>query len=123
MKIVKTGITRIVFLTKRYAIKVPRWNYGWANFISGMYSNLSEAQCWNATRSEYLCPILFSLGGLVVIMPRVQICETEEEIISIPKEEGIDRKPDNYGYHFNRVVCVDYPYHRIKSLIKHENNN
>lgn len=116
MKIIQTGITRVVFLTKNYAIKVPRWHYGWANFIAGIYSNLSETQCWKATKSEHLCPILFSFGGFIVIMPRIKICKTESEITSIPNEEGIDRKPDNYGYYFNKVVCVDYPYHRIKSL-------
>jgi len=47
-------------------------------------------------------------------MPRVEICTTEEEIKSIPNEEGEDRKPINYGIYKDRVVCVDYPYHRIK---------
>lgn len=114
MRINRNGITRIVLLTKNYAIKLPRWNYGWMKFIEGIYSNLSEQQCWKATQSEHLCPVLYCFGGFLSIMPRVEICETEEEIKTIPNEEGEDRKPDNYGIYKGKVVCVDYPYHRIK---------
>ena len=110
----KQGVTRIVYLTKKYAIKLPRIRRGWMMFIQGMYSNLSENQCWSVCQGEYLCPVLFSFGGLILVMPRIEICKTEEDIISIPNEEGEDRKPINYGFYENRVVCVDYPYHRIK---------
>ena len=110
----KTGITRLVILTERYAIKIPRMNYGWMKFIEGIYSNLSEYQCWRACESHYLCPVLFSFAGFFNIMPRLKICETEEEIKSIRKVRYEDRKPSNYGYHKGKIVCVDYPYHRIK---------
>jgi hypothetical protein len=114
MIIDRKGVTRIVILTKNYAIKLPRLNYGWMNFVQGVYCNLSERQCWNATKSEYLCPTLFSFLGFINIMPRVLVCKSEYEIDSIPNEEGEDRKTENYGRYEDRIVCVDYPYHRIK---------
>lgn len=114
MRIERSGITRLVFLTKKYVIKVPRINYGWEKFVEGVFSNLSERNCWRITRSEYLCPVLFCVGGFFSVMPRVEICKNEEDIIGILNEEGEDRKPDNYGWYEGRIVCVDYPYHRIK---------
>lgn len=109
------GVTRIVILTSKYAIKIPRIDYGWMKFIEGIYSNLSEHNCWiNVKNDKLLCPTLYSFGGLFNVMPRIKICETEEEIKSIRKVKYEDRKPINYGYYNGRIVCVDYPYHRIK---------
>lgn len=114
MKFNRQGVTRIVLLTRRYAIKFPRIFKGWKWFIQGVYSNMSEAECWRAAQSPYLCPVLFSFAGLILIMPKIPICKIEDELRNVPREPGEDRKPINYGYYDERIVCVDYPYHRIK---------
>jgi hypothetical protein len=111
----RQGITRLVFITNKYAIKVPRINRGWKRFIEGMCSNMSENQCWNACESEYLCPVLFSFGGFVLVMPKLEILKRGDSLPKIhTKEPGCDPNPINYGYLNGKIVCVDYPYHRIK---------
>ncbi len=124
MKIVMSGITRIVILTQNYAIKLPRVNYGWMKFVEGIYCNLSEAKNWKwDNQNERLCPTLFSFAGLINVMPRVKICTSEQEIKEIPNNEWTDWKPDNYGYYKGKLVCIDYPWRRIKirnRIIKEE---
>lgn len=51
-------------------------------------------------------------------MPRIKICQTEDEIINIPNEIDDDRKPSNYGYYKGKVVCVDYPFYKIEQNFK-----
>lgn len=114
MELNRDGVTRVVLLTKKYAIKFPRINYGWMKFIEGIHANLSEYHCWKITKSKHLCPVFYCFAGLFSVMPRVEIYRTEDQISGIPREDGEDRKPDNYGSYQERSVCVDYPYHRIK---------
>lgn len=85
-------------------------------FIQGMFSNLSEHECWNVSKNEYLCPVLFSFGGWFLIMPRVTTDLTMKDIeAELPAEEpGEDRHWKNYGRLNGKIVCIDYPYHRIK---------
>lgn len=119
MKINQQGITRVVVLIGRYAIKFPRVTRGWSMLIQGIFSNLSEANCWRNNCFDGndghpgLCPVKFSFMGFILIMPRVEILSDESEL---PQAEdlGEDRKAINYGRYMGRVVCVDYPFHRIK---------
>jgi len=119
MKINQQGITRLVFITDKYAIKVPRITRGWSMLIQGIFSNLSEANCWKMNSDpynpgcEHLCPVLFSFMGFILVMPYVSICVNQEEL---PAEidPGEDRHHRNYGWYQGRIVCVDYPFHRIK---------
>lgn len=115
MKISRNGITRIVVITKNYAIKFPRLNYGWKKFIEGMCCNMSESECWAATKSEHLCPVVYSWAGFFLVMKRVEILKENDEIPKVHLEgDGTDHKPDNYGWLDGKIVCVDYPYYRIK---------
>jgi hypothetical protein len=54
---IKDGVTRRVFLTKSYAIKIPHfWNWFW--FLQGLICNLKETgwyRVWN--KDKRLCPI------------------------------------------------------------------
>lgn len=109
------GITRIVVLVGRWAIKLPRWNYGWGKFVEGVTNNRSEWAYWRKTKSNEVCPTLFSFWGLFNIMPRVRICESKEEIECIPLDDWLDRKPDNLGHYKEKIVWVDYPYHITKN--------
>ena len=120
MKINRVGVTRLVILTENYAFKFPRITYGWYFFIQGIYSNLSEYKCWEAVKTindKNLCPTLYSFAGFMNVMPRIEICTTYEQIADYPHDEdGLrhDHKPQNYGYHKGNLVCVDYPYYKIK---------
>lgn len=115
MRINKIGITRTVILTKKYAIKIPKTSNGWKRFIEGLCSNMSENQCWNSCKSEHLCPVLFSFAGFVLVMPKIKMLDKNSEIPKIhTTEPGSDLNYNNYGYWNGKVVCVDYPYHRIK---------
>lgn len=113
-RINRNGVTRLVITTKNYAIKFPRVNYGWMKFIEGIHCNLSEKVCWDITKSKDLCPVIFSFLGIIMVMPRVEVCKNENEILSIPLVPGEDRKHSNYGVYNGNLVCIDYPYHRIK---------
>lgn len=93
-------------------------NYGWMKFIEGVHSNLSEADCWKAVKNEtLLCPVLFSFGGFILIMPKVKVC-TNMVQLPVDTEMNADVKPDNYGYYKGFVVAIDYPYYRIKKHLR-----
>ncbi len=118
IKINHQGITRVVLITGNYAIKFPRITKGWSMLIQGIYCNLSEANCWNMNCFDgqthpMLCPVKFSFMGFILVMPYVSICQNKDEL---PEEidPGEDRHHRNYGWYMGRVVCVDYPFHRIK---------
>lgn len=116
MHISQDGITRVVILIGRWAIKIPRVNYGWGKFVEGIENNRSERKYWKESKSNEVCPTLFSLWGLLNIMPRVRVCETKEEIECIPLDDWLDRKPDNLGYLNGKVVWIDYPYHGTRPV-------
>lgn len=112
MNIVRTGITREVIITNKYAIKIPKIAYGLKHFLLGWGANINENFLWQA--SEYdirLCPVKRKLlFGLVLIMHRVdKVCETEEEVNYRQfKDFPGDSKPDNFGVLKGRIVKLDY---------------
>lgn len=122
----KFGCSRIVLLIGNYAIKFPKpyFKYpSWGNFITGLYANLSEEDCWknncfDGYQIQTLCPVKFCFYGFFLVMPRVKTCQSEEELKGLPEYEGEDRHASNYGYYMGRIVCIDYPYHLIKPIGK-----
>lgn len=129
MVLKKNGITRLVILTKKYAIKFPRFDYGWRLFIEGIRANLNEREFWkiaNIPDNEltkalsHICPILWcSWGAWLLIMPRVEplseldlpeqdgLYQTREAFLVLERLVG-DHKDDNYGIYNGRVVMFDY---------------
>jgi hypothetical protein len=119
VKIVRTGITRTVFLAGRYAIKVPsmrglceRTMAGrLASMARGILANQRERQ-WHSYEGwdGLVAPVLHSwLGGLVQVYPR---CEPlpdgfEGALPELDPNPG-DIKPDNYGLLNGRIVRIDY---------------
>lgn len=94
---------------------MPRIKYGWKKFIEGLCCNMSEYECWSITKSEHLCPVLFSFAGFILIMPRIKILSETDIIPDIHLNgEGCDHSTNNYGWYFDKIVCVDYPYYRLK---------
>lgn len=113
------GVTRFVFLTRRYAFKVPRfWWYGrfrWDTFLHGLLGNMQERAFAKAGWPE-LCPILWSLpGGWLVVMPR---CEPLADDLTVEQYEAFvehddyrvpaENKADSFGYYQGRLVAIDY---------------
>jgi hypothetical protein len=96
------GATRFVFLTRRYAIKVPRfWWYGhfrWSTLLRGLLANMQE-RAFARTGWPQLCPVYLSLpGGWLLAMPR---CEPLAE-------ELTDEQYETFAVLDGRLVAVDY---------------
>lgn len=125
------GVTRKVFVFKRFVIKIPNYHYSWYHFIQGLMGNIDEANLWKWSSihntSHLLCPVLWSSwGGWIIIMKRADVERHEQEVRDEPDCEdylesnrlrykkwidagyGGDDKCDNYGYIENRLVKIDY---------------
>lgn len=116
---VRTGITRTVILTRRYAIKVPSFRGGSVGgprgrvegFARGVLANLSEAQ-WASYEpwQGRVAPVLWSWLGLVQVYPRCAPLPDESVLPRLVPCPG-DIKPDNFGVLGGRVVRIDYDMH------------
>jgi hypothetical protein len=123
MRVLRTGITRTVLLTRRYAIKVPSLRGGSSggtrgrlqSFCWGVLANVSERQWhgfagWNGA----VAPVLHSwLAGIVQIYPRCAPLPVDEhgvfdgDLPELDPNPG-DPKPDNFGILAGRIVRIDY---------------
>lgn len=104
---IRFGITRTVFLTKRFAIKIPTFR-SWQLFLTGLLANMQEAFWWEATNHDQrLCPVIFSVvGGWLVIMRRAEPAEE----VDYSRFDGLplDPKPTNFGTLNGKTVMIDY---------------
>lgn len=119
MKLNTRGVTRFVILTKRYAIKLPRfwWHGGfrWQMFMFGLLGNMQERD-FATTGWPELCPIRWSLpGGWLVVMRRaapLEIDLTDDEYRAFVDHEDyhvpVEHKADSFGWLDGRLVAVDY---------------
>jgi hypothetical protein len=111
------GATRMVLLTRRWAIKLPRPTE-WRLFLHGLLANMQERMFWTM-RDDRMCPVHFSLpGGWLVVMPFARpltdeewaafdadkFCVGNEDDAMVPAEN----KRDSFGVLSGRVVAVDY---------------
>ena len=114
------GSTRIVFLTRSWAIKVPYYLV-WRNFLLGLLANMEERQLhdvyWGEEYESFdrLCPVKFSLwGGWLLVMPRCEPLTREEfeewkahcDYQNMPLE--VEPKLSSWGWLEGRVVAIDY---------------
>lgn len=121
MQIIRSGITRTVVLTWRYAIKVPSWR-GIGHDRRSIRGRLAGAAAGVlASRSEYdwhqfegwqphVAPVLHSwLGGLIQVYPRCRPVPARHErrIPQIHPAPG-DSKLANVGMLRRRMVWIDY---------------
>lgn len=103
--ICKTGVTRLVILTKNHAIKIPRWGM----ICRGILANQSEKQ-WSGYGEDF-CPVLRSwFGGLINIYPRC--IPAPDNWIDLYDELAMktpsDVKRDNFGLYDGKFVWLDY---------------
>ena len=118
MKIDRKGCTRIVILTKNYAIKIPNFLVCHLHFLQGCYSNWSERHYCKIMKNmpeflDLVAPSLFcSWFGLIQIQrrctPKLEHL-TDEEIEKYKDLHNGDFKKENFGYYNNKLVCLDYP--------------
>lgn len=118
MRLIKSGGTRWVLLTRRYAIKFPIPKT-WKHFVQGMLSNLTEGR-WKDYPDKHLCPIHYSNRfGLLVVMARAKEiehdglfwCELESLYHSCKLSKEFyeyDAFPRNFGYYKGTLVKIDY---------------
>jgi hypothetical protein len=129
---IRRGVTRTVILTRRHAVKVPSLRaYGggiagalWS-ICRGILANQAEAEWWRNADSKtrtMLCPVRWSLAGVVNVYPRCEPFEAnDEQQLAMfdgnwrpldPDPAPGDEKPDNYGWltenGARRLVRVDY---------------
>ena len=114
----RNGVTRIVILIGSWAIKLPRFDYGWRLGLQGLLANHQEEALWQDTRWAELCPVLWSVpGGFALIMRRARPLDDVEfedfclnGWIMYPDNERIpvEKKADSFGILDGRVVAVDY---------------
>lgn len=119
MEIIRSGSTRTVLLTKKYAFKFPTF-HSWESFLKGLTGNLQERKWKGVTDDYHLCPLLYSNRfGLLNIMPRctpiknrgLYIIELTRICIMSPAAEEFyrrDAKPNNFGILHGRMVKLDY---------------
>lgn len=128
---IRRGLTRTVLITKKYAIKVPRWKSMGVNsknfynrasiedrlhwWTRGYQANASE-KAWSAADPKALCPVIKSyLFGIINVYPRAQSAEdvvTAGEIPDIYPQPRWrfpgDQKVSNVGVLNGRLVWIDY---------------
>lgn len=103
MKLKNNGSTRIVLLTKRFALKFPRID-SWMCFVQGMLSNLTEGKLKDYG-NQHLCPIKYSNRfGLLVVMVRAQEVTDERkfraELSQLLDDESEGTDPSKLGADF-----------------------
>jgi len=111
---VHRGVTRVVLLAGRWAVKVPSLGAHrqglrgvlWS-LTRGIQANLSECE-WSG--SPGTCPVLWSAAGLVNVYPRCEpvIDGFEVDWDSIGFLAPVDRKPENVGWLRGALVLLDY---------------
>ena len=109
------GVTRFVFLTKNYAIKIPSL-HSWKQFLLGLLANMQEEEV-SSMGNDRLCPVLFSCLGFVVVMPRCEALSPnycQDYIAKVfygsddPSLRRLETKLENYGLLEGKLVCIDY---------------
>lgn len=109
------GVTRHVVLVGGWAVKVPRLNHGWANFLLGLLGNRAEYLLGRTGLDGY-CPVVFGLpGGWLLVQARAHPL-TPEEWASLNLRAFRDRgsyaivvepKYDSFGWVGDKLVAVD----------------
>lgn len=125
------GTTRLVFVFKKFVVKIPNFTYCFLHFLKGMVANINETQCWKYSKytksSELLCPVIYGCS-LFLIMKKADVLSHIREVREMtnigninPEDElrerygawieagyGGDDKADNYGYYKGKLVKIDY---------------
>jgi len=122
MRLITHGITRLVILTDKYAIKIPKPRV-WNHFLRGLLASMEERLIWEIACiddkvnnhlwdcKEHLCPVVWcSWGGWILVMKRAEELDPDEhwEKIQVLEKLCGDHKRDNYGKIDGKLVMFDY---------------
>lgn len=123
MRIIK-GTFRRVFLSGRYAVKVPRLRH----FLAGCRCNRWEREIWQLWRPIFgwqnICPVLASdPWGLVIVMPRAEQPVMFEDVKKATPdccpEFVVETKCEDFGRVAGSVVALDYGLWDAEEVAKH----
>lgn len=105
---VRSGVTRHVLITRRWAVKVPNVRNGWRLFVCGLLANISERE-WSQFVEAALPPnptVFFVAGGWLNVQRRAQ--PYDGPIDHLDFNPWGDRKACNLGVIDGRIVVIDY---------------
>lgn len=104
---IETGVTRIVFITKHRAYKIP-YLFSWRFLLMGLLANMQEVE-WAAYNNPVLCPVNFWLpGGWLVVMPTCEPADFHKVDFDDFQYVPLDPSPSNFGKYRGRIVLFDY---------------
>lgn len=116
----KRGITRWVFLTEKYAIKIPVLS-SWKQFLLGLLANMQEKYWWKNMPHKNLARVCYcDRFGFLLIMERADyaMCnnpneQAQKEISKFFQEcteigLPVDPKPSNIGIFDGQYKLIDY---------------
>ena len=116
--LIKRGTTRITLILGNWAIKIPILNRSLKHFVKGWLGNIDERNIWRKTKHTQLCPIYFSVFGLINVMPRaIPIYETLwkfdkqwafRTFNNVPVDLDVCSGWKNFGYVNGSIVVLDY---------------
>lgn len=113
---IKSGVTRIVFLIGKYAIKVPNFRYQHKHFLHGCFANFSERvhtksmKCLPEMYIKIAPTVFCAWFGLISIQQRVVLMNRDlsENEIEYFNFLTTDIKKENFGWLKRHLVCIDY---------------
>jgi hypothetical protein len=112
---IKRGTTRITILLGKWAFKVPIMNRSLKHFVKGWLGNVDERDIWREEGNDMLCPVTWSLFGLINVMPRATPITgkfNKQEILNKFKDAGASIDVcsgwKNFGIVRGELVMLDY---------------
>jgi len=114
---IKSGVTRIVFISKNRVYKIPNIK-SYRQFLNGLLANMNEVSWWRDSSQDMknlLCPVKWYFPfGLLVVMSRAEELKPpiidDNEIFDNLIENNLpyDPNPENFGKYKGKIVCIDY---------------
>jgi hypothetical protein len=97
---VRRGVTRVVFVGRRWAVKMPSVGYAWG--VRGWLANRSE---WRQRRRRGVARPVLTLGHVVLVMPVAERIGRWDSVAG----EGDEAKPSSWGWFGDRGwLLVDF---------------
>ena len=110
------GTTRIVFIFRRFVVKIPNFTYSQQNFLKGCLANYNER--WFCRKfkgiedfESLVIPSTFcSWFGIILIQKRAATIIDKSMLKDLDSFRKVcdDIKPQNFGMYKGRIVCIDY---------------
>lgn len=119
MKIVKTGVSRNVILTERYAIKYPKPVFFWP-FIRGWLANQSE---WRQRKRRRVARPVFTLFHFFVWYPRAKYIglwpswDAPDFTYGMSEEERKGSSWGNFSFHEWKLIDFDRAWENPRGVI------